>query len=298
MRIVASDLMSLYLPSPCSARVIHRFRGEEEADPTEFDKVLRELGRRHEQEHLQSLGVFLDLSREPQEERFAKTQEAIAARTAVIYQPAFRLMTIIDGVEYEVVGYPDFMILNDDEYIIRDSKMARRIDDEHHPEIVLQVGLYGYLFEQTCGKLPKAIQVHSGTNAIVDVPYDGGVAASKELRRIVSLREAQGELYEPVGWSKCGGCGFKVRCWEAAEQSHDVAILPDVDQSLAIALHGIGVTSISQLLQSFDISSLSEFKRPVGKRVQKVGKKAERILLFAASMERKQELIRAFSVLL
>src|ERR1035437_8151424 len=293
MRIVASDLMSLYLPSLCAGRVLRRYQGEEEAEPTEFDKVLQELGRRHEQEHLQSLGTVEDLSGVPQEERFTKTKEAIAARTAVIYQPAFRVMTVLDGIECDVVGNPDFLILDGDEYIIRDSKMARRIDNEHHPEIALQVGMYGYLFEQTCGRTPKAIQIHSGTNAIVDVPYDGGVSALEQLRRIVALRETQDDLYEPVGWSKCGGCGFKEKCWEAAEQNHDVALLPDVDQSLAIALHGIGVTSISQLLQSFDINSLSEFKRPVGKRVQKVGKKAERILRFAASMESKQELVLA-----
>ena len=96
-----------------------------------------------------------------------------------------------------------------------------------------------------------------------------------------------------MGWSKCGACGFKEKCWESAEQSHDVAILPDIDQSLAIALHEIGVTSISQLLQSFNINSLSELKRPVGLRVQKVGKRAVRILQSAASMETKQELVLA-----
>src|ERR1035437_9104341 len=293
MRIFASDLMSLYLPSLCAGRVLRRYQGEEEAEPTEFDNVLQEHGRRHEQEHLQSLANVIDLSEVPQEERFTKTQEAIAARAAVIYQPAFRVMTFIEGIECEVVGNPDFLILDGDEYIIRDSKMARRVDNEHHPEIVLQVGLYGYLFEQTCGRRPKAIQVHSGTNAIVDVPYDGGGAALEELRRIVALRETQAELYEPVGWSKCGGCGFKDKCWDAAEQSHDVALLPDVDQNLAIALHEIGVTSISQLLQSFDISLLSQFKRTVGERVQRAGKKAERILRFAASMESKQELVLA-----
>ncbi len=293
MRIVASDLMSLYLPSMCASRVIYRFRGEEEAESTEFDKVLQELGRRHELQHLATLGPFVDLSEIPQEERFERTLAAIDSGAAAIYQPAFRITTMLDGVECEIVGYPDFLIFDGDGYIIRDSKMARRIDAEHHPETVLQVGLYGYLFEQTCGRLPKAIQVHCGTNAIVDIPYDGGVSALAELRRIVALRETQDDLYEPVGWSKCGGCGFKEKCWEAAEQSNDVALVPDIDQNLAIALHGIGVNSISQLLQSFDISSLGEFKRQVGKRVQKVGKKAERILQFAASMESKQELVLA-----
>jgi uncharacterized protein len=285
--------MSLYLPSPCSGRVIHRYRGEEEAEPTEFDKVLRETWSPSRTRAFADPWYLCRPEPSAKEERYAKTLEAIAARVAVIYQPAFRVMTFLDGIECEVVGYPDFLILDGDEYIIRDSKMARRIDDEHHPEIVFQVGLYGYLFEQTTGRMPKAIQVHSGTNAIVDVPYDGGVAALAELRRIVALRETQGELYEPVGWSKCGSCGFKNRCWEAAEQSNDVALVPDIDQSLAIALHGIGVTSTSQLLQSFDVGSLSDFKRPVGKRAQKVGKKAERILQFAASMESQQERVLA-----
>src|ERR1017187_7755646 len=262
MRIVASDLTALYLPSLCAGRVIHRVRGEDEAESTEFDKVLRELGRRHEHEHLVSLGTVVDLSRVPQEEGFTKTQEAIAARNAVIYQPAFRVTTVIDGIDCEVVGYPDFLILDGDGYIIRDSKMARRVDEDNHPEIIREVGLYAFLFEMVCGKEPKAVQVHSGTNAILDVPYDGGVAALEELRRIVALRETQDDLYEPVGWSKCGGCGFKEKCWETAEQSHDVALVPDVDQNLAIALHGIGVTSISQLLQSFDVRSE---ERRVGK---------------------------------
>src|ERR1019366_3572309 len=84
MQIVASDLMALYLPSLCAGRVIHRLRGEEEAEPTEFDEVLQELGRRHEQEHLQSLGTVVDLSRVPQEGRFTKTQEAMEVRAAVI----------------------------------------------------------------------------------------------------------------------------------------------------------------------------------------------------------------------
>jgi predicted RecB family nuclease len=293
MRIVASDLMSLYLPSMCAGRVILRFRGEEEAEPSEFDKVLQELDRRHELQHLATLGPFVDMSEIPQEKRFERTLVAIDSETAVIYQPAFRITTMLDGVECEIVGYPDFLIWQEDGYIIRDSKLARHVDEDNHPEIIRQVELYAFLFEMACGEEPKAIQVHSGTNAIVDIPYDGGVAALAELRGIVALREAQDDHYEPVGWSKCGGCGFKDKCWAVAEQSHDVALVPDVDQTLAIALHGIGVTSISGLLQSFDTNSLSELKRRVGKRVQKVGKKAERILQFAASMESQQELVLA-----
>src|ERR1035437_5159854 len=114
---------------------------------------------------------------------------------------------MLDVVECEIVGYPDFLIWEEDGYIIRDSKMARRVDEDNHPEIIRQVGLYAFLFEMACGEEPKAIQVHCGTNAIVDVPYDGGASALTALRRIVALRKTQDELYQPVGWSKCA-----VRC--------------------------------------------------------------------------------------
>lgn len=77
-------------------------------EPTEFDKVLRELGRRREQEHLQSLGAVVDLSEIPQDERFERTLAAIESGAAVIYQPAFRITTMLDGRECEIIGYPRF----------------------------------------------------------------------------------------------------------------------------------------------------------------------------------------------
>jgi predicted RecB family nuclease len=161
------------------------------------------------------------------------------------------------------------------------------------PEILLQVGLYGWLFTIACGSRPKAIQVHSGTNEIVDIPYDGGTSALRKLEQLLALKQLQKEQYEPVGWSKCGGCGFNERCWAEAEAASVVALIPDVDQSLAKALHAIGVCTREELLAAFNVTSLTDFKRPVGTRQQKVGKRAERILLFADAMEKQQEKILA-----
>ena len=61
----------------------------------------------------------------------------------------------------------------------------------------------------------------------------------------------------------------------------------------AKALHAIGVCTRKELLARFDVTSLSEFKKPLGTRQQKVGKRAERILLFADAMETKQEKVLA-----
>jgi hypothetical protein len=55
----------------------------------------------------------------------------------------------------------------------------------------------------------------------------------------------------------------------------------EVDQNLARTLNAAGVTSAQQLLATFDAKRLSELKRPWDDRQQKVGKKAEKVLMFA-----------------
>jgi uncharacterized protein len=195
----------------------------------------------------------------------------------------------IGEANVEIVGVPDFLIKDGNQYLIRDSKMARHIDDEYHPEIVLQVRLYGWLFEKSCGVTPKALQVHNGRSEIVTIPYDGGKSALQELERLLAIKQLTSEPYEPVGWSKCLGCGFNDRCWANAERNSDVALVYGIDQNLARTLNTQGIHSRKDLLGKFDAASLSEFKRPYGRREQRVGRTAERILQFAEAMETQQE---------
>lgn len=293
MRLIASDFITNYRPSLCDLRVLLRQNGEKEAEPSVFDEVLRRLGIRHEQGHLSTLGEHTDLSPLPLAERIKRTSEAIASGVAVLYQPAFLVTHSMAGTDVEILGMPDFLIRNGDGYVIRDSKMSRRIDEDNHPEILLQVQLYGWLFETSVGTRPRALQVHSGTGDIVDVPYDGGVSPLAALEHVLTIKQMKAEFYEPVGWSKCQGCGFKNRCWATAEANHDIALVPDIDQSLAKTLHGLGVLSRQELLNKFDVTSLGDFKRTVGKREQKVGKKSERIIQFAEALEKNEEKVLA-----
>ena len=239
------------------------------------------------------MGPHTDLSGLSEDERIQQTLDAIARKVPVLYQPAFRVLHRIAGTEVEIVGQPDFLILDGDRYLIRDSKISRRIDADNHPEILLQLQLYGWLFTKSCGTPPKALQVHSGTGDIVPVLYDGGVAALVGLARLLAVKQSKDEFYEPVGWTKCNGCGFKERCWTRAVANADVALVPDIDQNLARTLHAVGTRSRSDLLARFDAASLGQFKRPFGNREQKVGKRSERILQFAEAMERQEEKILA-----
>jgi predicted RecB family nuclease len=291
MRLTASNFTTYWRPSPCELRVFLHEKGEPEAEPGAFDEVMRRLGIRHEQEHLVSLGPYLDLSRVLMDERVGRTLEAIANKVPVIYQPAFVVRHRIAGTDVEIVGVPDFLILDGDGYLIRDCKMSRRIEAQIHPEIIVQVQLYGWLFERSTGVPVKELQVYNGMKQIVGVEDDGGGQALAVLKNLVSIRQLEAEPYEPVGWSKCGGCNFNERCMDKAEADGSVALVPDVDQSLARTLRGIGVSTRKELLSKFDIVSLSELKRPHGQSQRRVGKTAERIIQFAQAMETQQEKI-------
>jgi predicted RecB family nuclease len=291
MRLVATDIITRYRPNPCDLRVWLRHRGEPQREPTEFEQVLYRLGDRHERDHIATLGTCLDLSGISEEDRLRRTLEAIIDRVPVIYQAGFRVVHTFGVIEAEIVGYPDFLILDGDAYVIRDAKMARRIDDENHPEILLQVQLYGWLLERSTGVAPKALQVFSGMKEIVPVPDDGGAATLAALERLLEIKRLETESYEPIGWSKCGPCGYNELCWNRAEERADVAIVPDVDQNLARTLNGIGVRTCGDLLARFDVVSLSELKRPHGSGEQRVGKRAERILLFADAIQKREEKI-------
>ena len=50
MRLTATDIVSLYRPTPCSLRVYLRQKGVPEAEPSAFEQILRTLGQRHELE--------------------------------------------------------------------------------------------------------------------------------------------------------------------------------------------------------------------------------------------------------
>jgi predicted RecB family nuclease len=181
-----------------------------------------------------------------------------------------------------IVGRPDFLILDGDGYLIRDAKLSRQVDDKHHEEITLQLQLYGWLFEQTVSAPAKRLEVHTGKGDIVDVPYDGGVAALAELARILALKRLGTEPYEPVGWTKCAaGCGYYDRCWQQAKAKQDVSLVMEVDQGLARKLHEDGIESAQQLVAGLDAQRLADLKRPWGDKQQKVGKRAEKILVYA-----------------
>jgi len=290
MRLTANDLITYYRPSECGLRLYLRHCGEEETEPGPYNAVIRRLGEIHERSHLRTFRDYLDLSSVCEEERFMRTREAVTERVKVIYQGGFRSLVTLGGDEAEVVGRPDFLILDGTGYKIRDAKMARRVNEDDHPEVLLQLQLYGWLFDETFRVAPLSLEVYSGAGDMVRVAYDR-VRALSALQLMAEIKLRKSEPYAAVGWTKCGACGFEHRCWAGAEQRHDVALVVGVDQGLARALHEAGIHTRTELLAQFNETSLSEFQRPWGGRMQRVGKAAGKILRNAEVMERNQELL-------
>ncbi len=285
MYLIASDFYSYLRPSKCGLRIYLRKEGVEEAPESPYEELVKKLGEAHEAEHLKTLPHAVDMRRGTLEERAKRTIEAINKGAPAIYQGVFMVQGSVEGTQCEIVGDPDFLIKEDGDYVIRDAKLARRISYKDHPEIVLQLDLYGWLYENTIGRSPSRLEVFNGAGEIIALEYDGGRSALSGLSEILDFKKAEKEPYTPVGWSKCSGCGFFERCWPLAEKRRDPAILPDVDLSLASVLKDMGVESIEELVERFDEVSLSEVERPWGNGKRFVGiRRAERILLSARAV--------------
>ena len=291
MQLNASDFYSLYRPSKCGGRVYLRHKETEESPAGPYEEVLHRLGEKHESSHLKTFPVFVDLGSGSPEERERKTREEIGNKVPVLYHALLRTIATIKGTKCEVIGEPDFIIREKDGYVIRDSKISRRITEKDHPEILRQLELYGWLFEQMLGKRPQGLQVHSGTGEIVPLLFNGGATALHVLSDILTLKRASSEPYSPVGWTKCGGCPFNYLCWPRAESRQDVALVAGVDQGLANALKRAGIKTIQKFLQSFDEKKLANFERPWGIGTRRVGKKAGTILRMARCQHSGKEMV-------
>jgi predicted RecB family nuclease len=292
MRLTAQDFHTLYAPKECALRVHLRAKAEPEAEPDAFAQVLMTLGQRHEATHLATFPKFVDLRHGSLEERAEKTLAAVAGGATVLYQPVLMCSSAVDGVACELVGVPDFLLREGNGYVVRDVKMVRRVTEDDHPEVILQLQFYGWLYEQVFGKPPTRVEVFNGQSEIVAV-QNGDDNVRSHLRNIFRLKRLKTTPYEAVGWSKCIGCGFHDRCWIEAKKSCDVALVLGVDQNLAAELHRQGTRTIEQLVGGFNEATLAGFKRPWGERMQKVGKSAGAILRSANALLTTRETVLA-----
>jgi len=231
------------------------------------------LGRRHEDAHRRMLEPVLDLSAGSISERIQATQNALREGSDRIYQPV--LVTeapFASGLE--LLGIPDFLLREQDGYVVRDCKISRRITEKDHPEILEQLDFYGWLLEANTGRAPVRQEVLAGDGTMHAVPYQKGSHAFDTLLRVENVLRNGLSTYEPVGWAKCQGCAYRGHCWIEAAERRDPSVLPDVDQGMAVVLREMGIHDFRQLPERFDAGTLAELKKPRGNQMVRIGPKA------------------------
>jgi len=203
MKLTTQNIYDLYSPSLCERRLFYRFIREEETPPGPFEEVIFMLGQRHEKNHVNSLGEYIDVSKVLRRQQPEKTKQLIQNNTPVIYQGVLAGDETINDSQVQIIGIPDIMIYKNFSYIIRDCKLARHVDEKRHPEILAQLQVYGYLFERNTGKKPVKLEAFLGDSSIVEIPYDDGDSAIKILKKLLDIVSLVNVPYSPVGWSKC-----------------------------------------------------------------------------------------------
>jgi predicted RecB family nuclease len=249
------------------------------------------LGEQHESRQRKQLAPYLDLKVGSPDDRIARTREALRGEDhEVLYQPLLLGKTRLADKEREIVGEPDFLVRQNDEWVVREVKLARRVEGGHHAEIRLQVECYGWLLEQTTGRAPGDLEIVLGDGETLRTPYQGGEGALEILDRLVRIEEGGSYGYEPVGWSKCSRCVFHDVCWKAAKKRNDVSLVPDLDQGLARELHTRGIRTVRDLIRDFDEEQLARLDRPYGRGRRKVGKAAGGLLRAAEALTLRRDL--------
>ena len=282
VHLSASSFHSLYRPSTCTRRVYLLAHETPAGEPSQFELLMRELGERHEKEHLSRFAGVRNLAEGSLSDRAERTRDAVRNGAPVIYQGVLRAE--LPGSRDVVTGIPDFMILDGDSHRIRDCKLSRSVREDSHPEIFRQLQTYGWLFEKTFNRLPAALEAYLGNRILETIPYRGPTRAEADLVKLRNLLLLPDEPWEPVGWSKCGGCPFQHRCWSRAADDHDVSVVYGLDQKTARALREMGINTYDELLQNMGVEKLAGLTRARGRAAQRVGAAAPRIIAQARAL--------------
>ncbi|MHC2994005.1 MAG: TM0106 family RecB-like putative nuclease [Candidatus Atribacteria bacterium] len=291
MRIPIQVIYNLFAPSYCEKRLYFAYNNVKTLEPGPFEQLIYKLGLRHEKNYLNSIGEYIDVSTGRIEERIAATKKYTNDKVLVIYQGVLCEDLMVNNKPITLIGIPDFLIYEEGGYQIRDCKLARHVDDKKHQEIIAQIKVYGLLLEKLTGQKVDKMEAVLGDNSLLDVTKMEAIQPGEILTKVVSIAEEKKAPYSPVGWSKCMGCGYRNICWDMAVKNSDVALVYGVDQGLARFFWEKGITKIRQLLDNYDEASLARVNRPWGEGVQKVGKKATKILMQAQAMKEKRNIL-------
>lgn len=287
--VTCSDLTDHLRPSKCDLRLWLR-KHAEPTDGAPYDDFIRIQYDQLIARQMDCLADCLDLSRFDERTRATATADAIANRAPVIFKPLLNATCKLAGTNVRISGEGDFLILENGRYCVRNVTLARRSDAGTHSEVQLKLQLFAWLMRRGVHESPARLELFNGRAELQPVQDDLGRASLRTLCTIIATQNLPRPPYEPVGWTKCDGCTFRTHCFTKAESCNDVALLLNVDQATAHALHRAGAGTIQSLIDIFDESSLERLQINANGKTSRVGKKASTILATAKAAASKESL--------
>ena len=277
MILSASSIAELKSPSECGLRVwIDRNTDVIALEPSGHARYLREQGKAHEKRVLDELTAvcpsWVDMNGFDNPRATSETRDAVLEADSLIYQGSLKATMLISGKPITVEGYPDFMIPGANGWEIADAKLVKSVFEttaregvRERPDashILLQLRLYGWLFEQNFPGLEFELKIYTGSGATEVVEYLDGGDALGTLEEVYGLRNLPNEPHTNVALSKCRPCKFQKHCWTRAEAAKSVALVGGIKQTDAAALNAAGISSFEQLLKRLDAESLTRLLSP------------------------------------
>lgn len=173
----------LYNYLQCNHRVWRDIYGNQEEKIQEtnpFVKLLWDRGVQHEKEVVSRIGKFVDLGSGDQQERIAKTKQALAEGVELLYQPVI--------TQENLLGIPDFLRkLDDGTYMAVDVKSGRGFEGVDNSD------------ESGDSKLKKhyAVQLALYTEVLEKMGYSNG--KRQGIIHDIDHQEVLYDLNSPIG---------------------------------------------------------------------------------------------------
>lgn len=206
-------------------------RAGEEIEVDAFDELIKSLGDAHEAEVLAGFETY-EIAKSAEH-----TQDLVEKRVPVLYQPQF-----VDP-DLNIVGVPDFLILEGDDYRVADAKLALSI--ENKKAIKAQLGTYRRLAKSV---LPA--RVYLGNGDIVDIDPDDDKFAEAFVTEMQALRRSDEIPRTHYSYTKCTPCPFSDFCVPAFKAAGELTLNPAVQARAADGLSRVGVTTLAELANS------------------------------------------------
>lgn len=287
MKLNSTHIHTFFKPSRCQRRVylMEHPPVAMNAMDNDYYTHAEEVDYHVERYYYKRLGKPLDLSQPPTDQKEKASRKAMKRQIPVIYKAYVSYLWEYAGRQITLEANPDFILWEPEGYILRYCRMAKKVTRDNHGDIFWIAQFHAWVFTQVFGQAPLRLEVGNATGRIMELPLPTSGSVEQFLGNLMDWRQAKSLPYHPVSWTKCQSCLFKTYCWEKAEAVNDIALVPNLEAKLILALREAGVLTVAELPETFNKNSLAAFTFPTGQIEQPVGKaKAESMLQMANAM--------------